>query len=138
MKEAVLAVEWSSDEPVYEQIARQIRGQVTSGALAPGASLPPVRTLASDLGVNLNTVARAYRLLADEGFVTIRHRSGAEVAAPSQRPDAGARDRLRQELRDVLARLRQAGVPPDELRRLAEREIATLAAGRPGEGGSLR
>ena len=135
MKDAVLAIEWSSDEPVYEQIARQIRAQVTSGVLAPGVSLPPVRTLASDLGVNLNTVARAYRLLEEEGFVRIRHRSGAEVVAPPSRPDAAARERLREELREVLARMRQAGVPPEEMRRLAEREIAALAAGRAGEEG---
>ncbi len=138
MKEAVLAIEWSSDEPVYEQIARQIRAQVTSGALAPGAPLPPVRTLASDLGVNLNTVARAYRLLEEEGFVRIRHRSGAEVAAPPSRPDAAARERLGRELGDVLAKLRQVGVPPEELRRIAEREIAALASGRHEEGGPLR
>ncbi len=135
MRDAVLAVDWSSDEPVYEQIATQIRAQIASGSLAPGTSLPPVRTLASDLGVNLNTVARAYRLLEDEGFVRIRHRSGAEVVAPPSRPDAAARDRLRGALRDVLERMRQAGFPPDELRRLAEREIAALAAGRAGEEG---
>jgi len=135
MKDAVLAVEWSSDEPVYEQIARQIRAQIASGSLAPGTSLPPVRTLASDLGVNLNSVARAYRLLEEDGFVRIRHRSGAEVVAPPSRPDAAARERLREELREVLARMRQAGVPPEELRRLAEREIAALAAGRAGEEG---
>ncbi len=138
MKEAVLAVDWSSDEPVYEQIARQIRAQIASGSLPPGASLPPVRTLASDLGVNLNTVARAYRLLEDGGFVRIRHRSGAEVVAPASRPDATARERLRGQLRDVLERLRQAGVPPDELRRIAEREIAALQAGRAGDEGVIR
>ena len=138
MRTAILTVEWSSDEPVYEQIARQIREQVVSGALAPGAPLPPVRTLASDLGVNLNTVARAYRLLEEQGFVRIRHRSGAEVAAPAPRPDGAARDRLRGELREVLARLRQAGVPAEEIRRIAEQEIAGLASARDGKREGVR
>jgi DNA-binding transcriptional regulator YhcF (GntR family) len=138
MRTSLVTVEWSSSEPVYEQIARQIRAQVVAGELAAGTPLPPVRTLASDLGVNLNTVARAYRLLEEEGFVRIRHRSGAEVAAPAERPESSVVDRLRGELRGVLARLRQAGVPPDELRRMAEREIAALAPSREGEGGPSR
>jgi GntR family transcriptional regulator len=138
MRNAVVSVEWASGEPVYEQIARQIRAQVVAGELAVGAPLPPVRTLASDLGVNLNTVARAYRLLEQEGFVTIRHRSGAEVAAPAARPEASARDRLRGELRGVLARLRQAGVAPDEIRRMSDQEIAALSPRRDGEGGPKR
>ncbi len=126
-----LVVDRSGQEPVYEQIARQIRETITSGDLSPGAPLPPVRVVASDLGVNLNTVARAYRLLEEQGFVRIRDRAGAEVAAPAPRPDAGERDRLQAELRGLLARMRQAGVGTDELKRLAEREIGLLAGERP-------
>ena len=78
-----LTLDWATGEPVYEQIARQIRTRIAAGDLPPGHALPPVRTLASDLGVNLNTVARAYRQLEEQGFVLIRDRSGAEVAAPA-------------------------------------------------------
>lgn len=122
----MVVIDRSSDEPVYEQIARQIRECVTSGELPPGTPLPTVRILASDLGVNLNTVARAYWLLEEEGFVRIRDRSGAEVLAPARKP-AADREILRQELRRALARMRQAGFSPDELQRLAEHEIASLA-----------
>jgi GntR family transcriptional regulator len=125
-KAMMVVVERGSDEPVYEQIARQIREHVASGELRPGSPLPTVRTLASDLGVNLNTVARAYWLLEEEGFVLIRDRSGAEVSAPSRRPNAD-REKLRLELRELLARMRQAGLSSEHLRRLAEREIASLA-----------
>jgi len=122
----MVVIDRSSDEPVYEQIARQIRECVTSGELPPGTPLPTVRILASDLGVNLNTVARAYWLLEEEGFVRIRDRSGAEVLAPARKP-AADREILRQELRRALARMRQAGFSPEELQRLAEHEIASLA-----------
>jgi GntR family transcriptional regulator len=125
-KVMMVVIDRSSDEPVYEQIARQIRECVTSGELPPGTPLPTVRILASDLGVNLNTVARAYWLLEEEGFVRIRDRSGAEVLAPARKP-AADREILRQELRRALARMRQAGFSPDELQRLAEHEIASLA-----------
>jgi len=122
----MVVIDRSSDEPVYEQIARQIRECVVSGELPPGTPLPTVRILASDLGVNLNTVARAYWLLEEEGFVRIRDRSGAEVLAPARKP-AADRESLRQELRKALARMRQAGFSPEELQRLAEHEIASLA-----------
>jgi GntR family transcriptional regulator len=121
----IILVERASDEPVYEQIARQIRERVVAGKLPVGATLPTVRTLASDLGVNLNTVARAYWLLEEEGFVRIHDRSGAEIVAPSRRP-AADRDRLRNELKRLLARMRQAGMGPEELQRFAESAIQSL------------
>lgn len=121
-----VVVDWSSAEPVYAQIARSIRARISSGEIASGTPLSPVRTLASDLGVNLNTVARAYRLLEDEGFVVIRSRSGAEVAPPARKSDRETVDRLQEDLGTILARMRQAGVAASELRRRAEREIGAI------------
>lgn len=50
----------SSDKPIYEQISSQVKAQILSGALAAGAKLPSIRTLASDLGVSVITTKRAY------------------------------------------------------------------------------
>ena len=122
----MVIVDRDSGEPVYGQIARQIRAQAASGSLAPGTVLPPVRRLASDLGVNLNTVARAYRQLEDEGFVRITGRSRAEVIAPSGAARPGERRRLREELRHLLARMRQAGLSIGQLEEVALREIREL------------
>jgi DNA-binding transcriptional regulator YhcF (GntR family) len=108
---------------VYEQVASQIRQLVASGALVPGTTLPPVRQLATELGVNLNTVARAYRLLKAEGFLVTRERTGVSVAAPAKTIGPTERASRLGELRTALARLRQAGMEPDELRRLAQREL---------------
>ena len=126
----VLVVRGSS-EPVYSQIARQIRERIVAGELRSGKSLPPVRTLAQDLGVNLNTVARAYRQLEEEGFVRIRDRFGAEVVPPPSSPGGADRERLIAELRKLVARMRQAGLGPDELRKIAEVEIGRLAGESP-------
>ncbi|HYS78108.1 MAG TPA: GntR family transcriptional regulator [Candidatus Dormibacteraeota bacterium] len=123
----VVTVRWDLADPVYAQIARQIRARIACGDLPAGTALPAVRALASDLGVNLNTVARAYRLLEEEGFIRIRDRSGAEVAGPSRMARGGSRDRLQDELRDVLARLRQAGTDLARLKRLVVREIAGMS-----------
>jgi DNA-binding transcriptional regulator YhcF (GntR family) len=125
----IIETDESREEPVYRQVARQIREKIAFGQLPAGHRLPSVRTLASDLGVNLNTVARAYRVLEEEGFVRIRGRSGAEVAAPggaSSENEVG--QGLRESLREVLARLRQKGLDLEELREVVLREIESLPA----------
>ncbi len=130
MKTVLLRLDPAAEEPVYAQIARQIRERIASGDLRAGAELPSVRRIASDLGVNLNTVARAYRLLEEEGFLRIRSRWGATVAEPASGTDADTRKRLRRELRELLARMRQAGLAPAELRRMAEEEAEAVGQGR--------
>lgn len=127
--DAVLTViiDRTKDEPAYEQIARQIRAAIVRRALSPGALLPGVRALAADLGVNLNTVARAYRLLADEGFVRIRDRSGVEVAAPASTPAPEASTAFEAELDALLARTRQAGLPADAIRRMVDHQLDELS-----------
>jgi DNA-binding transcriptional regulator YhcF (GntR family) len=124
-------VDRNRDEPVYAQIARQIRVRISTGDLRPGTLLPSVRAVATDLGVNLNTVARAYRQLEDGGFVVIAGRSGVRVSPPASSPGS-RRDDLRDRLRDVLVHLRQSGLSPHELERIAAKEIAALARGEEG------
>jgi len=122
----VIMVDWSTDEPVYGQIARQIRARIASGELPAGSLLPSVRSVASDLGVNLNTVARAYRILEEERFVVIRDRAGATVAPPARDADGAIIESLSEELSVVLARRRQAGLRSVELRRRIGGELASL------------
>ena len=130
-----LAIDRGGEAPVYEQVADQVRQLVASGALDPGTALPSVRQLAGDLGVNLNTIARAYRLLENEGFLVIRDRAGVEVAAPARRVDRSARSRLLDQLRANLARLRQVGMTPEELLRVVRREVEAMGP-RPGGDGN--
>jgi DNA-binding transcriptional regulator YhcF (GntR family) len=132
MEPLVVRLDGDDPEPTYQQIARQIRWHVASGRLAPGDALPGVRSLASDLGVNMNTVARAYRVLEEEGFVRIRDRSGVEVASPARRPDHEKKASLQEELSNLLIRMRQAGLTPDQVRRLVNRELDGLGPP-PGE-----
>lgn len=119
----VIIIDWSLSEPVYAQIARQVRAAIASGALAAGTLLPAVRTLASDLGVNLNTVARAYRLLATEGFVTIEEREGVRVQPPARRAASSTSEALNDELTTLVARMRQAGLSAAEIRRRVDRAL---------------
>ena len=73
----------SSDKPIYEQIASQVKAQILSGTLAAGAKLPSIRALASDLGVSVITTKRAYDELENEGFLYTLPGKGCFVAERS-------------------------------------------------------
>lgn len=124
-----LTIDRSLEDPVYEQVADQVRRLVASGALGPGTALPSVRQLAGDLGVNLNTIARAYRLLESEGFLVIRDRAGVVVAAPAEEIEGAARAKLLDDLQATLARLRQAGMTAEELLTVMRRELLAMDGG---------
>jgi DNA-binding transcriptional regulator YhcF (GntR family) len=128
-----IVIDRERGEAAYEQIAAQIREAIATSALRPGTLLPGVRGLASDLGVNLNTVARAYRLLEEQGFVRIRDRSGVEVATPAREPRPEARAALDEELWALLVRMRQAGITPSELRRRVMARLERLEGRSGGE-----
>ncbi|HEY9676643.1 MAG TPA: PLP-dependent aminotransferase family protein [Drouetiella sp.] len=74
----VLAVE--SNEPLFKQLARQLREAITTGKLPPGKPLPPTRRLADELGVSRFTVIESYRLLASQGLIEAGRGSGSRVA----------------------------------------------------------
>jgi GntR family transcriptional regulator len=102
--------------PIYLQIVNQVKHLVSSGRLAPGEELPPIRTLAEQLLVNPNTVARAYRELELAGTVVKRRTAGtyvSDAASPLAR-----RERVRiitQRVDALLAESRQLRIPLDDV-----------------------
>lgn len=88
MSDVVITVDVSGPEPPYEQVRAQLAGLIGRGDLAEGDRLPTVRALAVDLGLAVNTVARAYKELEAEGLVTARRRAGTVVAPGGQATDA--------------------------------------------------
>ena len=122
----VIAIDRDGSEAAYEQVAAQVRSLIATGRLEAGTILPGVRTLASDLGVNLNTIARAYRRLEEQGFVRIHDRSGVEVVTPARQALPEARGALAQELWALLVRMRQAGVSTSDLRRIVDAHLGRI------------
>ena len=59
----------SSDKPIYEQIAQQIKKMIISGELSPGDALPSMRFLAKELRISVITTKRAYSDLERDGFI---------------------------------------------------------------------
>ena len=70
----------SSGKPIYEQITQQVKEQIMSGALAPGALLPSMRVLARELRISVITTKRAYEELEREGFLESVPGKGCFVA----------------------------------------------------------
>lgn len=80
------------DSPLYEQLYRHLAGEISHGRLPSGSKLPSKRKMCALLGISMSTVDTAYSLLAAEGYVTVRPRSGYTVAdllplTPSPAPD---------------------------------------------------
>jgi GntR family transcriptional regulator len=71
-----ILLDFGSNEPIYAQIVDQVQMQLTTGELRPGEQLPTVRQLASELRVNFNTIARAYRLLDEAGMISTQRGRG--------------------------------------------------------------
>lgn len=76
----IIRIDQSDEAPIYLQIRDQIIEGIARGELSPGDSLPSVRQLAADLGINLHTINKAYAVLRDEGYVAMRGRKGAFIA----------------------------------------------------------
>lgn len=80
----ILTIDKASAEPLYLQLRTQIIAAIARGELQPGDPLPSVRSLGTDLGVNLHTVNKAYAVLRDEGYVAMFGRNGTVVADRQQ------------------------------------------------------
>ncbi|KJC64380.1 DNA-binding transcriptional regulator YhcF, GntR family [Agreia bicolorata] len=77
----MIEVDTEAATPPFEQVRLQLLSQILSGELVAGVRLPTVRRLAGDLGLAVNTVARAYKELEEAGLVLTRGRAGTFVAA---------------------------------------------------------
>jgi DNA-binding transcriptional regulator YhcF (GntR family) len=102
----VISYDPRSPVPAYEQVRGQLAREIHSGQLVPGTRLPTVRRLAGDLGLAVNTVARAYRELERDGLVATRGRNGTVVsgADETRAVDAAA---------DYAATVRGLGLPAE-------------------------
>jgi len=102
--------------PIYLQIVNQVKYLVASGRLAAGEELPPIRTLAEQLLINPNTVARAYRELEQAGVVTKRRTAGTYVSDTTS--PLARRERLKivtERVDALLAEARQMNIDTEAL-----------------------
>ncbi len=113
-----LRIDLNHPTPAYRQIVDGLRTFLVNGKLHPGNLLPPVRELAFELGVHFNTVAEAYRILAEEGWLDLKRRRGALVMERSKRAaDPEKRQHFARRLREMIAELRAEGVRIEDIQR---------------------
>lgn len=114
----MFSVDTRSKQPIYRQIMDQIVLLVSTGVLDTGEQLPSIRDLATSLGINPNTVARAYSELEQRGVIDTIPKKGAFVADISLTKEIKADARI--QLADFFTSYRQLGLSADEIRSLAE------------------
>ncbi len=118
----------TSGQPLYLQLMQQVRHAAETGALRDGDQLPGIRTLAEELVVSPNTVAKAYSELEHEGLLEMRQGSGAFVCV--KRRTRLLADHLyaaRAKVKDLIEELRERGLQDEEIRRAFEAELLVAA-----------
>ena len=125
----MLTIALDSAVPLHDQLVAGLRRLIATRGIRPGDELPPVRQLAADLGIHLNTVARAYRELTDAGLVRSARGRGTVVIAATERATgrpAEERRRVEQSLAAALADAKLAGLSEAEARAMVDRQAAKL------------
>ena len=110
----MLNLDYRDARPIYEQGRDNLRRLMVSGAIQEGEKLPSVRSLASNLAINPNTIQRAYESLEAEGYVYSIPGKGS-FAAPRTGVDEERRDRLLGQFDSLTAELLYLGVTRDRL-----------------------
>ena len=106
----------TSDKPIYQQIADQIKDHIMRGALAESEPLPSIRSLAKDLNISVITTKRAYDELEKEGFIVTLAGKGSYVAAQNKELLRESRIKIAEEkLFEAVAAAKAAEITLEEL-----------------------
>ena len=114
----LIKINFNSDEAIYLQLYNQIIMGIATAQLCEGESLPSVRRLAEEVGINMHTVNKAYTMLRQEGYVNMDRRRGAVIALDVNRLEALAS--MKDQLRAVLARGHCKKITKEEVYALVE------------------
>ena len=119
-----MPLDFDPTRPIYLQIIEAVKKRTVQGLYQAGGPLPSVREMAKEMGVNPNTMSRAYMVLEREGFITTRRGEGSSLTASTKRIDherralaEAARDHFVAEIRDLALSREQID---DLLRQISE------------------
>ena len=125
-----LEIDFRSGIPIYIQVVERIKERLAAGKLKPGDQLPTVRSLAQELRVNFNTIARAYRIMDEAGIISTQQGRGTYIL---ELPSPEVAGKIREEaLQDLIQRTitdaEKLGVAPGELSAAFVRQMAQRQA----------
>ena len=117
MKPQDFSLDFHSGVPVYVQIVEQVQNHLVSGLLKPGEQLPTVRQMASELRVNFNTIARAYRMLDNAGLISTQQGRGTYILEPQEdnKNQRLKRSTLQAQVQRFFGSLDRQGFQPHEV-----------------------
>lgn len=98
----VIEIDFQSEEALYVQLMNQIILGIATSMIQEGDTLPSVRQMADDIGINMHTVNKAYSVLRQEGFLRLDRRRGAIIALDVDK--LHAMEEMRSSLRVLLAK----------------------------------
>ena len=128
----MISLNYRDSRPIYEQIKDGLRKLIVTGALGTGEKLPSVRSLATQLSINPNTIQRAYNELEGEGYIYSVPGKGS-FAAGNAGADESRRKELLEKLRELAAELKYLGVTGEELAALVSDAPGKARQGREKE-----
>ena len=120
----LLSINENDNCPIYQQLARQVREQVSKEILKPGDKLPSVRELSESLGINMHTVRRAYLLLRDQGIIDLRLGRKARIASRNRAPVTNdAITEIQVRLEELVTDALLLGMSPEDLVDMVNRQL---------------
>lgn len=112
-----IQIDIDSDVPIFNQLIDQVKQGVASNRLEVGSAMPSIRRLAKDLGINPNTVSKAYKLLERDKIIVGKGYRGTFISeSAKQYCEVNLTEVATQRLREVIDSLRNAGLTDSELR----------------------
>ena len=125
----ILTVDLAGEVPIYQQLRDRVVEAMAAGELPEGTSLPSIRTLASDSGINFHTVNKAYELLRQQGLIRLNRKTGAVVISTAADPPF--RTEWTARARTLLAEAVARGVPTDEVLTTCRSVLDSFRAAQP-------
>lgn len=118
----IIKIDFNSEEAIYMQLRNQIVLGIATAQLIEGDSLPSVRSLAEEIGINMHTVNKAYTVLKQEGLIRLDRRRGAVIAIDIDKLQALAD--MKEQMRVVLAKGRCKNISKEEVYALVDEIFA--------------
>lgn len=118
----LIKINFQSDEAIYMQLRNQIIMGIATSELVEGDSLPSVRRLAEEIGINMHTVNKAYDVLRQEGYLTLDRRRGAVICVDNDKQLA--LEKMKRQLRVVLAQGCCRNITREDVHRLVDEVLA--------------
>lgn len=123
-----IEIDIKSPYPVYRQLIDQIKAGVLAGALSGGDTLPPIRLLAIDLGLNPNTVAKAYKQLESQQIIQTARRAGTFIREDANLNCVAAnKQSAKVEMEQIVETFKQRGMGKQEITQLLKAQIRQLS-----------